>query len=195
MELGSLFSCATFVPLQKLGSRLLAGCPLSPAGVTRLTVVCFKDQGLINQGRSGSTRSSRDLAAWTNSHAHRFIDGEAYWKLHGVLFALLFLLAALTSVGYCSDERVEGKAAAYAIVSWLALIDSNRYGESWFQTGSEFRNSLSKERWVNALRSVRAPLGRSNRAQSRCDFYHKAAQKGSQWKLSGYFIKPAGEGR
>jgi Protein of unknown function (DUF4019) len=92
--------------------------------------------------------------------APEFIGGEVYLKLHGKLFAVLFLLVALTSVGYCSDERVEEKAAAYATLSWLALIDSNQYGESWFQAASEFRNSLSKEQRVYALRSVRARLGK-----------------------------------
>ena len=159
-------------------------------------------------------------------HAHGFIGGEVYLKLHGKLFTLLFLLAALTSVGYCSDERVEEKAAAYATASWLALIDSNQYGESWFQAASEFRNSLSKEQWVNALRSVRAPLEKLQSRQLKgatyttklpsapageyvvvlydTNFENRSGvienvvvvkEKDGQWKVSGYFIKPAGEGR
>jgi hypothetical protein len=67
---------------------------------------------------------------------------------------------SLVPYGYCADEPSKEKAATDAATSWLALVDSGQYGESWFQAASVFRNALSKEQWTSAMRSVRAPLGK-----------------------------------
>src|SRR3974390_2028432 len=59
-----------------------------------------------------------------------------------------------------SPSTEQGKAAADAAVPWLALVDSGQYGESWFQASSDFRGAASKEQWIHALNTVRAPLGK-----------------------------------
>ncbi len=144
-------------------------------------------------------------------------------KLYGRLFALFVLLAAFVAVGYCADEKEKEKAAEDASVPWLALVDSNQYGESWFQTSSSFRDTTSKEQWIDALKTVRAPLGAVDSRklksasyttkmpnaptgeyvvlQNDTDYKNKpgmvetvimALDKKGQWKVTGYFIKPAG---
>ena len=74
------------------------------------------------------------------------------------LWAVLLVLTALAGVSLSAQEKE--KAATEAAVPWLALIDSGQYGESWFQASSDFRGAASKEQWIHALETVRAPLGK-----------------------------------
>ena len=39
--------------------------------------------------------------------------------------------------------------------SWLATVDSGKYGESWDQAAENFRSSGTKEQWEKAVGSVR----------------------------------------
>ncbi|HZD30903.1 MAG TPA: DUF4019 domain-containing protein [Candidatus Angelobacter sp.] len=74
------------------------------------------------------------------------------------LITLALFLSAFAAPAYPSEEKE--KAATDAAVPWLALVDSGQYGESWFQASSDFRGAASKEQWVHALNTVRAPLGK-----------------------------------
>jgi hypothetical protein len=51
-------------------------------------------------------------------------------------------------------------AAEKAAQSWLALVDSGQYAESWDEAASFFQSKVTKEQWQTAMQSVRAPLGR-----------------------------------
>lgn len=73
-------------------------------------------------------------------------------------WAVLLVLAVFTGLSLSAQEKE--KAAKDAAVPWLALIDSGQYGESWFQASSDFRGAASKEQWIHALETVRAPLGK-----------------------------------
>jgi uncharacterized protein DUF4019 len=44
--------------------------------------------------------------------------------------------------------------------SWLGLVDSGKYAESWDETAELFKNAVTKEQWQQALKSTRAPLGK-----------------------------------
>jgi len=77
------------------------------------------------------------------------------------LFRLTFfvlLIAGLATAAAASDEKES--AAVAAVAPWLSLVDSGQYAESWFQASSDFRNLASKEQWVDALKTVRTPLGK-----------------------------------
>ena len=73
-------------------------------------------------------------------------------------WAVLLVLTAFAGLSLSAQEKE--KAATDAAVPWLALIDSGQYGESWFQASSDFRGAASKEQWIHALDTVRAPLGK-----------------------------------
>ena len=51
-------------------------------------------------------------------------------------------------------------AALEAASAWLALIDDGEYAESWKQAASPFRSRMSRDRWVDAVRAAREPLGK-----------------------------------
>ena len=71
---------------------------------------------------------------------------------------IMVLLLASVTAAFPSDEKE--KAATDAAPPWLALVDSGQYAESWFQASSDFRGAASKEQWIHALNTVRAPLGK-----------------------------------
>ena len=50
-------------------------------------------------------------------------------------------------------------AARTAVESWLGLVDSQKYEESWKAAGAVFRNAVSAEKWSEAVRAARTPLG------------------------------------
>ncbi len=51
-------------------------------------------------------------------------------------------------------------AASKAVESWLAMVDSGEYVESWKVAASLFREKLTAEQWEQAARSARSPLGK-----------------------------------
>ncbi len=55
---------------------------------------------------------------------------------------------------------VSVQAAAQAAQAWLALVDREKYAESWNSAAELFRRNVSVESWANAAASVRAPLGK-----------------------------------
>ncbi len=50
----------------------------------------------------------------------------------------------------------DAKRAAQA---WLEIVDGGDYAASWAASASLFRRAVGKERWVQQLNGVRAPLG------------------------------------
>ena len=50
-------------------------------------------------------------------------------------------------------------AAVKAVESWLNLVDSARYAESWKAAASLFREKVTAAQWEEAVRSARGPLG------------------------------------
>jgi len=138
------------------------------------------------------------------------------------VLAVFALLAAFAGFAFPAEEKEQ--AATDAAAPWLALVDSGQYAESWFQASSSFRGAVSKEQWLHALDTVRAPLGRmvSRRLKSatyttklpnapageyvvlQYDSSFENApgmvetvvpilEKDGKWKVSGYFVKRAGQ--
>jgi len=57
-----------------------------------------------------------------------------------------------------ANEDAENKAVE-AATAWLALIDEERYSESWDAAAFYFKNAIAKEKWKQTLAAVRKPLG------------------------------------
>jgi hypothetical protein len=79
-----------------------------------------------------------------------------------VVGACLVAAAALSAdqAGEKAGEEGARKATREAARSWLAVVDSGKYAESWTQASSNFRKQVSTEQWENAVRSARGPLGK-----------------------------------
>jgi len=68
------------------------------------------------------------------------------------LIAGLLLAVALLAAP-ANDQAVS------AAQSWLQLVDTGKYADSWREASSYFRSRLPQQQWVAMVKSVREPLG------------------------------------
>ena len=76
-----------------------------------------------------------------------------------VAVGVLCLLVASTwaSPILAADERED--AAQAAAETWLALVDSSKYQESWDAAAALFKGAVTAEQWKQAVSGARGPLG------------------------------------
>src|SRR5271169_5889904 len=73
-----------------------------------------------------------------------------------VLISALLLTTVLSA--FAQDEAK--KTAAEAVTSsWLTLVDSGAYAQSWEEAASGFKAAVTRPQWEQAMRANRAPLG------------------------------------
>ncbi len=77
----------------------------------------------------------------------------------------------------CFWQRVKSqpeaeKAAIEAAEVWLALVDTEKYEESWSEAASYFQGSVSTEQWISSMESVRNPLGQKLSRNLKSKQYH-----------------------
>ena len=72
--------------------------------------------------------------------------------------SVMVCLAVMAGSSWAAQEP-EG-AAQTAAETWLELVDTEKYDESWEQAADLFRGAVTKEQWQQALSGTRKPLGR-----------------------------------
>ena len=72
--------------------------------------------------------------------------------------AMLAFALALCPAAW-AQEDIDVKPAMAAAESWLAMLDSGRYAESWEAAASIFRDETPKVKWETTVEGTRAPLG------------------------------------
>ena len=72
-------------------------------------------------------------------------------------FLFLALVLAVSGVHAADTEAVN--QARKSANSWLALVDAAQYGQSWDEAATLFRSAVTKQEWMKAVQSARAPLG------------------------------------
>lgn len=79
-------------------------------------------------------------------------------KLKAILFILCaaFLLVALSSAAPAA-----GRPGLDNGLAWLKLVDEGKYSQSWERASAYFKGAITKARWVETLKAVRKPLGKS----------------------------------
>jgi hypothetical protein len=75
-----------------------------------------------------------------------------------VLSALLLLVMWTQTLAAQAQQKPE-ELAQKSAEAWLSLADSGKYAETWDEAAQFFRNAITKDNWVSAMNSVRAPLG------------------------------------
>ena len=76
------------------------------------------------------------------------------------LLPLLFTIFIATSThAVASKPEQEARAAAE---EWLALVDGNKFVESWQKLDPGFAKKVSKKKWTASLVEIRGPLGKLN---------------------------------
>jgi hypothetical protein len=74
----------------------------------------------------------------------------------------VLLVGLWIGLGLCVSSAMAApeKEAVSAARTWLALVDTGRYAESWKEAASYFQNAVSEQNWETSLNGVRTPLGR-----------------------------------
>ena len=85
------------------------------------------------------------------------------------------LLAVVTLLGMAGALTLvaapDAEEASTSGQKWLALLDDQKYAESWKQAGAMFRSEVTQEQWIASLQRFRDPLGSMvSRASARIDF-------------------------
>ncbi len=131
----------------------------------------------------------------------------------------LFLLSLFAIFAMLALAAVSQDQAAPSAESWLALMDSGKYGESWSEASTMFRTHVTAQQWTDMASAARTPLGTKtsrklktikfttalpgapdgNYAVIQYDssFSHKATavetltlmEDAGKWRTAGYFIK------
>ena len=70
-----------------------------------------------------------------------------------------WLLIVSQSISLHAQQKPEALARQSA-ESWLALVDSGKYADSWTEAASFFKERVSKDKWQEMVRPVREPLGK-----------------------------------
>jgi hypothetical protein len=81
-------------------------------------------------------------------------------RRNALLLSVIFLsqLAAIAQAPQARDSRLD--AAQRADETWLALVDTGKYAESWKSASAPFQAAVTLDKWVDAMTTVRAPLGK-----------------------------------
>ena len=76
------------------------------------------------------------------------------------IFLAVMLFAGVTMVSRAADNSRKEAAAIQAATSWLQLVDNEKYGESWDQAAALFKKAISRDKWQQAMKQVRLPMGK-----------------------------------
>ncbi len=74
---------------------------------------------------------------------------------------MILALCGLTLLGLRSAAagQAKEKEARQSAEAWLALVDAEKYGESWDEAASLFKDKVTRQKWEQMAGSVRKPLG------------------------------------
>lgn len=158
------------------------------------------------------------------------------WLAGGMLIMSLLIAVAALSLAFnghiaSGSEAAQQAAPAGAVSSpvdpaaaeaarrWVALLDSQQWGESWRATASLFRSQISAAQWTEKVQPLRqtlgavslrtvqndtrtsvlpgVPVGDYEVIQFKTSFANNPAsvetvalaKDGSEWRVAGYFIK------
>ncbi len=75
------------------------------------------------------------------------------------LTALMVLCAFLVPTALLAQHAEQEKAAAAAANTWLHLVDSGQYAESWKEASAMVRAAVPEQEWAEKLQAARKPLG------------------------------------
>ncbi len=75
------------------------------------------------------------------------------------LMAVCVILGVFSACNTSADNESARKAALAAAETWLRLVDSEQYSESWEQASELFQSAVQPEGWTQSMRAFRKPLG------------------------------------
>ena len=88
-------------------------------------------------------------------------------------FAWVLVGIGMISVAGCSSSgNLEAKEAAVkSAKAWLALVDSEKYEQSWEDAAGFFKGAVPKVQWLQSMKSVRRPIGKNTSRKLQSKLY------------------------
>ena len=80
-------------------------------------------------------------------------------KCRTARFSMLVILVLMLGTDSIHAQESDTKTAQTSVESWLALIDTQSYAQSWDTAAGLFKKAITQEKWAAAVAGVRAPLG------------------------------------
>jgi hypothetical protein len=80
---------------------------------------------------------------------------KGWWKI-----LIITVLTHIVLTGALQANEGVEKAAISASHAWLSLVDGGNYAEGWNQAAGFFKDAVTKEQWLNSMRTFRVPLGK-----------------------------------
>ena len=85
---------------------------------------------------------------------------------------VLIGIGIISIVGCSPSGNSEAENAALkSATAWLALVDSEKYEESWEEAAEYFKGAVPKEQWQQSMQSVRKPIGKNISRQLQSKLY------------------------
>ena len=85
---------------------------------------------------------------------------------------ILLGIGMISVVGCSPSGNSEAKEAAEKTAkAWLALVDSEKYEESWYETAGFFKGAVPKVQWLQSMKSVRRPMGKNTSRKLQSKLY------------------------
>ena len=89
------------------------------------------------------------------------------------LIIFFFLPILIFSCGSNSSDNDPTVAEAVtAAQSWLSLVDSGQYSESWEASSEIFRTAVTQDQWTKTMETLRRPLGNTLNRELSSKEYH-----------------------
>lgn len=98
------------------------------------------------------------------------------------IMCLVMVGLILSSVTAVAGDSEKEAAAVTAAEAWLALVDLEKYAESWDEAAQYFKGQVLKDQWVLTMQNGRKPFGKN--------ISRKLSAKGYETSLPG---APKGE--
>ena len=78
-------------------------------------------------------------------------------------FVLILMGIGIISIIGCSpsSNSEAENAALKSAKAWLALVDSEKYKESWDEAAEYFKGAVPQNQWQQSMQSVRKPIGKN----------------------------------
>lgn len=79
-----------------------------------------------------------------------------------IAFVCLSLAVMCSLAGCSSESNPQAETAAVAAAeSWLSLVDSEAYAESWDEAAALFKGAIKKDQWTQTMQAARKPFGKN----------------------------------
>ena len=112
-------------------------------------------------------KAGRTYIIWINTRKFNYFKDTE--NNSAVPYLLVFQTAR---TGTSLPHRDAEAAAISAAEAWLSLVDKGKYEKSWIEAAQYFKSAVSKDRWGQAIRAARKPLGKNLFRELMSKSYH-----------------------